>query len=122
MEASGGGDRPTPNPSPQERGGEFAASFPENAFRYSEFVLVCNFANRQLAEPDAMNAPAASYSTSTPVGLCELRQLKCLESDLDLLQPIEIAQNGQNIVWKSLALEPHFFGIVWQKFGAARVP
>jgi hypothetical protein len=38
--------------------------------------------------------------------------------DLDLLQPIEIPQNGQNILWKSLALEPHFFGIAWQKFGA----
>jgi hypothetical protein len=42
-------------------------------------------------------------------------------SGLDLLQALEIPQNHQDILWKSLALEPHFFGKAWhydpKKFG-----
>src|ERR1700677_499766 len=36
---------------------------------------------------------------------------------LDLLQSLEIPQNHQSFLWKSLAVEPHFFGKAGQKFG-----
>jgi hypothetical protein len=56
-------------------------------------------------------------------GVCAPGMAKSLESRLfrlDLLQAFEIPQNHQDIPWKSLALEPHFFGKACKKLGGAR--
>jgi hypothetical protein len=55
----------------------------------------------------------ARAGASSPV--MELKNLEDRNLHLDLLQPIEIPPNHLDIPWKSLALEPHFFGKAWQK-------
>jgi hypothetical protein len=63
--------------------------------------------------------------TSSPIEVCSIsaeggfaaartaKKLGNINLDLHLLQPFEIAQNRQNILWKSLALEPQKFGNPW---------
>jgi hypothetical protein len=46
-----------------------------------------------------------------------VKNLESITFDLHLLQPIEIPQNHQDILWKSLALEPQKFGKACKKFG-----
>jgi hypothetical protein len=68
-------------------------------------VFPCCSTERDLAQ--------ARAGFSNPV--TELKNLEDFNLDLDLSQPFEIPQNHQDIPWKSLALEPHFFGKAWQK-------